>query len=283
MKARRGRPRRMLEEATGTWTTALKRRHTGFVDLSGEQGLLGQVEGRTIAAVTSWLNQRDPAWRARGNFVAIDTCTIFKAAVRAALPRTTLVAHHFHLVHLANTALTVQICGRRGRTGNREWELRNRFTRSAARMHGSQPDPMIDDLQALPARLGRPIPTACNAKKDLLDLLDLLALARTHPDRTLITDRLSRFHDRCATCGLPPLRRPATTIKNLMARNSRLPPHRHHQHRLRRHQPRHQDHRPRRPRLPQPRKPTPTHPLHHHPRGRGNPDWVSPRIVEASP
>ncbi|WP_327586949.1 hypothetical protein OHA25_08035 [Nonomuraea sp. NBC_00507] len=52
MKARRGRPRRMLEEATGTWTTALKRRHTGFVDLSGEQGLLGQVEGRTIAAVT---------------------------------------------------------------------------------------------------------------------------------------------------------------------------------------------------------------------------------------
>ncbi|MGW5154425.1 transposase, partial [Nonomuraea wenchangensis] len=112
------------------------------MDLSGDQGLLGQVEGRTIAAVTGWLAQRDPAWRERVGFVAIDMCTIFKSAIRSALPHATLVVNHFHVVQLANQALTevrrrltVQARGRRGRKGNREWELRNRLTRSAARMH----------------------------------------------------------------------------------------------------------------------------------------------------
>ncbi len=184
----------------------MDRWHTGFVDLSGDQGLLGQVEGRTIAAVTGWLNQRDATWREQVAFVAIDMCTIFKAAVRAALPQARLVVDHFHVVQLANQALTeirrritVQIRGRRGRKGNREWELRNRLTRSAARMHGSELDPMVDDLQAL-GRIGKPILAAWNAKEDLLDLL---ALARTNPDRTVIAERLFRFYDRCAVSGLP--------------------------------------------------------------------------------
>ncbi|WP_219539950.1 ISL3 family transposase [Nonomuraea guangzhouensis] len=216
-EVRRGRPRWVLDEATDTWTTAVDRWHVGFVDLSGDQGLLGQVEGRTIAAVTGWLNQRDPAWRQHVAFVAIDMCTIFKSAVRTALPQARLVVDHFHVVQLANQALTeirrrltVQVRGRRGRKGNREWELRNRLTRSAARMHARQLDPMVDDLQALPARLGRAILAAWNAKEDLLDLL---ALARTHPDRSVIAHRLFRFYDRCATSGLPELHRLATTIE----------------------------------------------------------------------
>ncbi|MBT2229417.1 ISL3 family transposase [Nonomuraea sp. NEAU-A123] len=209
---RRGRPHWVLDEATGTWSTAVDRWHTGFVDLSGDQGLLGQVEGRTIAAVTGWLNQRSQAWRGQVAFVAIDMCTIFKSAVRTALPRARLVIDHFHVVQLANQALTevrrrvtVQIRGRRGRKGNREWELRNRLTRSAARMHACQLDPMVDDLHAL-GRIGTPILAAWNAKEDLLDL------ARTHPDRTVIADRLFRFYDRCAASGLPELERLATTI-----------------------------------------------------------------------
>jgi hypothetical protein len=43
-----------------------------------------------------------------------------------------LVVDHFHLVQLANQTVTevrrrvtVQVRGRRGRKGNREWELRN--------------------------------------------------------------------------------------------------------------------------------------------------------------
>ncbi|MFG1697698.1 transposase [Nonomuraea fastidiosa] len=69
---------------------------------------------------------------------------------------------------------------------------------------------MVDDLQALPARPGRLILAARNAKEDLLDLL---SLARTHPDRHVIADRLFRFYDRCAASGLPELHRLATTIE----------------------------------------------------------------------
>ncbi|MGW4411984.1 hypothetical protein ACWEJ6_48815 [Nonomuraea sp. NPDC004702] len=41
----------------------MDRWQTGFVNLPGDQSPLGQVESRAIAAVTSWLNQRDAAWR----------------------------------------------------------------------------------------------------------------------------------------------------------------------------------------------------------------------------
>ncbi|MEU4235677.1 ISL3 family transposase [Nonomuraea sp. NPDC026600] len=216
-ETRRGRPRWVYDEAAQAWKTVVDRWHVGFVDLSHGQGLLGQVEGRTSQAVIDWLDARGREWKSQVAHVAIDMCTIFKAAVRAALPHAVLVVDHFHVVQLANAAvtevrrrLTVQVRGRRGRKGNREWELRNRLTRSAARMHGSQLDPMIDDLMALPKRLGTPILTAWNAKEDLLDVL---ALARTHPDRSVIADRLFRFYDLCAASGLPELERLAGTIE----------------------------------------------------------------------
>ncbi|MFF5206362.1 transposase [Streptosporangium sp. NPDC000396] len=156
-------------------------------------------------------------WKDQVSHVAIDMCTIFKAAVRAALPHAMLVVDHFHVVQLANTVVTevrrrvtVQARGRRGRKGNREWELRNWLTRSAARMHGFQLDPMIDDLHTLTKKVGQPILDAWNAKEDLLDLL---ALARTHPDRHVIAERLFRFYDRCAASGLPELERLASTVE----------------------------------------------------------------------
>jgi transposase len=68
---------------------------------------------------------------------------------------------------------------------------------------------MIDDLHALPAGIGVPILAAWNAKEDLLDLL---ALARTHPDRAVIWARLSRFYERCGASGLPELERLASTV-----------------------------------------------------------------------
>jgi hypothetical protein len=192
-EVRRGRPRWSYDKSAQAWQAVADRWHVGFVDLSGGQGLLGQVEGRTTQVVVDWLDARGQAWKEHVQHVAIDMCTIFKAAVRQALPHARLVVDHFHVVQLANAAvtevrrrLTVQVRGRRGRRGNREWELRNRLMRSAARMYASQLDPMIDDLMALPKRLGAPILAAWNAKEDLLDVL---ALARTHPDRTVLADR----------------------------------------------------------------------------------------------
>jgi transposase len=215
-EVRRGRPRWVLDDE-GRWRTAVDRWHVGFVDLSGGQGLLGQVEGRNAHVVVDWLNERPVKWRAQVKFVAIDMCTIFKSAVRAALPAAQLVVDHFHLVQLANQTVTevrrrvtVQVRGGRGRKGNREWELRNRLTRSAARMRGEHVDELVDDLAALPAAIAGPILAAWNAKEDLLDLL---AVARTEPDRERIAALLYRFYRRCAEADLPELERLATTVQ----------------------------------------------------------------------
>jgi transposase len=213
---RRGRPRWVWDERGGSWVVIADRWHVGFVDLAGGQGLLGQVEGRTKASVTGWLEARGQGWKAGVKIVAIDMCSVFKSAIREVLPHAVIVADHFHVVQLANKTLTevrrrltLQARGRRGRKGDREWELRNRLTRSAARMHACQLDPMVDQIEALGKKIGRPILAAWNAKEDLLDLL---ALARTAPTPSIISNRLTRFYTRCADSGLPELERLASTV-----------------------------------------------------------------------
>ena len=94
---------------------------TGFVDLGGDRGLLGQVEGRTGAAVRQWLSEQSE-FRASITHVVIDPSAAYAAAVtRELLPNAELVVDHFHLVKLANDALTAvrpvtfDTHGRRGR------------------------------------------------------------------------------------------------------------------------------------------------------------------------
>jgi transposase len=167
--------------------------------------------------VVDWLLARPKPWREQVRYVAIDMCTIFKSAVRQVLPHVQLVVDHFHLVQLANATVTdvrrrvtMQVRGRRGRKRDREWELRNRLTRSAARMSGDLVAELEGELKGLPPRIGLPILAAWNAKEDLLDLL---ATARTHPDREDVCDLLYRFYRRCADAGLPELERLATTVQ----------------------------------------------------------------------
>jgi transposase len=216
-EVRRGRPRWEWDETAGAWSTVVDRWHVGMVDLSGGQGLLGQVEGRNAQVLIDWLRERDQSWRDQVKFVAIDMCTIFKSAITQVLPGATLVVDHFHLVQLANQALTevrrrvtMQVRGRRGRKRDREWELRNRLTRNAARMRGEHVDALLDELSVLPAAIATPILSAWNAKEDLLDLL---ALARTNPDRERVARRLHRFYTRCADANVPELERLATTVE----------------------------------------------------------------------
>jgi transposase len=169
--------------------------HIDFCDLTGGNRLLGQIEGRTAASVSAWIEAQSDTWRTGVRVVAIDMCTVFKAAVRDSLPHVTLVVDRFHVAQLANTALTevrrrvtVQVRGRRGRKGNREWELRNRLTRSATKMHADHLDPMAEDLQSLPKKIGQPILAAWNVKEDLMDML---ALHGTGADRTTISNLLT--------------------------------------------------------------------------------------------
>jgi len=53
-ETRRGRPRWCRDEQAGRWVR-IDPWDTGFVDLAGDQGLLGQAEGRSSATVIDWL------------------------------------------------------------------------------------------------------------------------------------------------------------------------------------------------------------------------------------
>ena len=86
-----GRPRWKLDEDAGEYILLADRWHTCFFDLSGKQGLLGQVEGRTADDAAYWLAQATPAWRNTVRVVAIDMCTIYASAVRRLLPGAQLV------------------------------------------------------------------------------------------------------------------------------------------------------------------------------------------------
>jgi transposase len=59
-ETRRGKPRFDLNTDTGLIEQITDRWHTGFVDLTGKQGLLGLVEGRSAGDAGSWLAARTP-------------------------------------------------------------------------------------------------------------------------------------------------------------------------------------------------------------------------------
>jgi transposase len=215
-ETRRGRRRWAHNPDTDTWEMLADAWHVGFVDISGAQGLLGQVEGRTREAVVGWLAAQPQHWRDQVQYVAIDMCTVFASAVRHALPGATLVVDHFHVVQLANKALcevrrriTWAIRGRRGRKGDGEWDMRNRLTRNMeglserrfARMWNTLVD--LDDP-------GYEILAAYKAKELLRELL---RLAYDDPSPYRIRQRLGAFYDWCAQADVPELVRLAKTIE----------------------------------------------------------------------
>jgi hypothetical protein len=104
-ETRRGKPRFARGAGTGVFERIVDRRHTGFVDLSGDQGLLGQVEGRSSGDAGSWPAARTQHWRDGVATVAIDMCSAYRAAVREHLPHATLVVDHFPVVQRANQVL----------------------------------------------------------------------------------------------------------------------------------------------------------------------------------
>jgi transposase len=123
-ETRRGTPKWEQDTETGKWELVADRWHIGFVDIAGGQGLLGQVEGRNSTAVATWLAARPPWWKQAVQYVVIDMCATFRAAIRKALPHARIVVDHFHIVQLANTKLaelrrrlTWKMRDRRGRAG----------------------------------------------------------------------------------------------------------------------------------------------------------------------
>jgi hypothetical protein len=100
-ETRRGKPR-WHRDPLVRWHR-VDRWGTGFIDLNGDQGLLGQAEGRTTATVIGWLEARSQAFRDAIRCVVIDPAAAYRAAITLELlAHAQLVVDHFHLVKLGN-------------------------------------------------------------------------------------------------------------------------------------------------------------------------------------
>ena len=214
-ETRRGKPRWTRDTDSGRWVRT-DPWDTGFVDLGGDQGLLGQVEGRTSAAVRQWLSEQSQEFRASITHVVIDPSAAYAAAVTSELlPNAELVVDHFHLVKLANDALTAvrrrvtfDAHGRRGRKQDPEWANRRRLLtareRLAPKAFASMWNALIDNDPSCQ------ILSAYIAKEELRQLL---AAAGGRTDDAEIRTRLYRFYSWCADTNIPELHRLATTIE----------------------------------------------------------------------
>lgn len=139
-ETRRGKPTWARDPVTGSWERT-ERFETNFTDLSGTGRLLGQVAGRTGKAVTGWLDDRGQDWKNQVAYVAIDPCAVYRTAITRALPDAVIVVDHFHLVRLANQAVTrvrqrvtQQALGRRGTVRDPAWANRRRLLRGRERL-----------------------------------------------------------------------------------------------------------------------------------------------------
>jgi transposase len=212
----RGRRRWRRDPDTGRWEPATDRWHVGFVDISGGQGLLGQVEGRTAEAVVEWLTEREAAWREAVRHVAIDMSSVFLSAVRQALPHAVVVVDHFHVVQLANQAvtemrrrITFTLRGRRGRASDGEWQIRRLLIRARENLSERRSAKLWNTLVDL-GDPGYDILAAYIAKEKLREVL---ALARTGPDPHRIRQRPGDFYHWYAGTGLPEIERLTATIE----------------------------------------------------------------------
>jgi transposase len=201
---RRGRPRWRLDEDTGDYLLLADRWHTCFFDLSGQQGLLGQVEGRTADDAAYWLAQATPAWRDAVRVVATGMCSIYASAVRRMLPGAQLVVDLFHVVHLA-VKMTGDVrrrvvrgkYGRRGRSGDPEYGIKGLLVRNLEHLSPAQFAKVTDTLSRDPG--GQEIAAAWIGKEKLRHALNLRArVTGSVPCERDVRGRLAAFYDWCA-------------------------------------------------------------------------------------
>ena len=201
---RRGRPRWRIDGSTGEYVQLADRWHTCFYDLSGQQGMLGQAEGRTADDAAYWLAGAAPAWLDAVRVVAIDMCTIYASAVRRMLPGAVIAVDLFHVVQLAvKTVGDVRRravrdkYGRRGKSGDPEYGVKNLLVRNLENLTPAQFAKIIETLDADEA--GQQIALAWIAKEKLRAALNLRARATgSAPCERQVRDRLFAFYDWCA-------------------------------------------------------------------------------------
>ena len=217
-ETRRGKARWESDPDTGrrVW---VDRWDTGLVDITGDQGLLAQVNGRNSAAVIDWLAAQDPTWRAQITHVAIDLSPAYARAAREALPQAIVIADRFHLVKKANDMLdavrrrvTWTHRGRRGRKADVEWINRRRLLRGAERLTDDQRATLF--VKLLTADPNEDIAAAWIAKELLRELLSCADRGGLRYEIHAALDRLYRF---CAACKVPEVISFARTVETWQA------------------------------------------------------------------
>lgn len=161
--------------------------------------MLGQVEGRTADDTAYWLAGAAPAWRDGVQAVAIDMCTICLPAVRRMLPRAQVAVDLVHVVQLAVKTLgdvrrraIREKYGRRGKSGDPEYGVRNLLTRNLAHL---TPDQFAKIIATMDADVdGQQIAIAWIAKEELRDALNLRArVTGSTPCEQQVRGRLFTF------------------------------------------------------------------------------------------
>jgi transposase len=191
---------------------------TSIVDLDPARrgGIIGLAPGRSGACVEGWLALQSSDFRAKVRVVAIDPSAPYAAGIRRALPHARIVLDHFHLVMLANQAMTDvrqrvahEQHDRRGRKTDPAWAHRRLLLRA-----GDTLSPKA--LQRLTTVLTTDHPSgqlnAAWAVKELLRQL-LQAHGPTRYSRHQTAHRRTRFLTACAVADMPETTRLATTIE----------------------------------------------------------------------
>jgi transposase len=201
---RRGRPRWRKDTDTGETVQLADRWHTCFYDLSGNQGMLGQIEGRTADDTAYWLAGAPQEWRDAVQVVAIDMCTIYLSAVKRMLPQAKVAVDLFHVVQLAvKTTGDVrrrairEKYGRRGKAGDPEYGIKHLLDRN---LENLSPDNFAKIIETLDSDgEGQQIAIAWIAKEKLRDALNLRArITGSTPCERQVRGRLFAFYDWCA-------------------------------------------------------------------------------------
>jgi transposase len=186
---------------------------TSFVDARPDRPgvLLGLTPGRSGACVVDWLAEQTPAFRDGITTVVIDPSAPYASGIRRALPAARIAVDKWHLVRLANEALTQvrqrvtrERHGRRGTLDDPVWAHRRMVLTGGDRLSARQ-------IKRLKAVLRTDDPTgeigAAWAVKERLRML----LTEHDPDR--IRHRLWQFYDAAARADIPETTRLATTIE----------------------------------------------------------------------
>jgi transposase len=201
---RRGRARWRRDEKTGEYVLLADRWHTCFYDLSGNQGLLGQVEGRTADDAAYWLAGATQEWRDAVRVVAIDMCTIYQSAVQRMLLDAKIAVDLFHVVQLAvKTAGDVrrrairELYGRRGKAGDPEYGIKHLLEKNLENLSPEQFEKIIETLDATGP--GQHIALAWIGKEKLRHALNLRArVTGSVPCERQVRGRLFALYDWCA-------------------------------------------------------------------------------------